>query len=112
MIDEDWGGFAAAFTETASPEAARGPYGKRMLMAGFAAVLVMLLGAVAYGVFHPKHSSKPSAASATPSPSASTGASSAADWTAVGGPTCSAASTSFAATGYSTTALSGQLTGW
>src|SRR5438128_1929386 len=35
MIDEDWGGFAAAFTETARPEAARGPYGKRMLMAGF-----------------------------------------------------------------------------
>jgi len=116
MIDEDWGGFASAFTETVRPEGARGPYGKRMFMVGFAAVSAMLLGAVAYGASHPKPSSKPSATSATAksgsSKSASPGASRAADWTVVAGPTCSAASTSFAATGYSTAAFSALLSGW
>ena len=113
MIDEDWGGFASAFTDTVRPEEARGPYGKRMLMVGFAAVLAMLLGAVVYGVFHPNPAPAASGGTSTTAGSgASAGASSVADWIDVAGPTCSSASTSFAATGYSTTALSAQLTGW
>jgi hypothetical protein len=134
MMDEDWGGFVSAFTEAMRPEAARGPHGKRMLMVGFTAVLAVALSALAYGAFGSRPSTAsstatgittmtpivpagpstvvPTAASGGSAPAAGSSSSAGADWTAVAGPTCSAGSAQFAAVGYSTAALSAQLTGW
>ena len=100
MIDEDWSGFGAAFTEVVRPAVARGRYGRRLFAVAVAALLAMSISALMYGAL--------GGGSKTPAGPAAAGP----NWTAVAGPTCAAASTGFTAVGYSTAAVSAQTTGW
>jgi len=112
MNGEDRRAFAAAFAEAVRPDDADGQSGKRMLMAAFAAVLAVALGAVVYGALRSTGPEAPGApAAASPSDTtaptqssaggaAGSGAPAQARWTAVAGPTCHGDGTSFSTSGY------------
>ncbi len=122
MINEDRIGFASAFTEAVRPDDPRGQSGKRMLMVALAVVLSVILGCVVYGWLGkkstPAASTGQAAALANPAhilPSfgaaGGSGAPAHPTWTAVAGPTCHAAGTSFSVSGH-VAGASSQQTGW
>lgn len=49
MIDEDWRGFASAYTQAVRPDDTAGRTGKRMLAIGFALVVGTAVAALAFG---------------------------------------------------------------
>ncbi|MYS19080.1 hypothetical protein GA0115240_10456 [Streptomyces sp. DvalAA-14] len=123
MIDEEWRGFASAFAEAVRPDDPRGRSGRRMLTIGFAAVLVMALGALVSGALGWGPAAKPSDVRAITPAAGVTGAGGlvipgapGSTWTAVAGPTCatspSGSTTTFTAYGYSTGAGADGTTGW
>jgi hypothetical protein len=124
MIYEDRSTFVSAFTEAVRPDDAQGQSGKRMLMVALAAVLAVVLGALVYGAFGKKGTAAAGASTGSgqpgnvaptmPSRSAVAGSSPAppARWTAVAGPTCHAAGTSFFADGYAAAPRSHPAAGW
>jgi len=116
MIDEDWRGFTAAFSQAVRPDDSTSRSGKRMLSIGFAVVVVSALGALMYGALGGGTAvAKPSEVGAiAPAPTAAPGnAAPGTTWTDVAGPTCASDTTSgFAAYGYYTGVNSDQTTGW
>jgi hypothetical protein len=116
MIDEDWRGFTAAFSQAVRPDDSTSRSGKRMLSIGFAVVVVSALGALMYGALGGGTAvAKPSEVGAiAPSPTTAAGnAAPGTTWTDVAGPTCASDTTSgFAAYGYYTGVNSDQTTGW
>jgi hypothetical protein len=117
MIDEDWRGFASAFTRAVRPDDVPGRSGKRMLAIGFATVVVIALGSLLYGALGGGTAiAKPSEVepiAPSSGPVGSGAGQSGTTWTAVAGPTCAASTTSsFAAYGYYTGTNSDQTTGW
>ncbi|MFC4033946.1 hypothetical protein ACFO3J_21035 [Streptomyces polygonati] len=117
MIDEEWRGFTSAFAEAVRPDDPQGRSGRRMLVIGFAAVLVLALSALVDGALGWGPAVKPSEVVAiTPHPAASgalsIGSLPGATWTAVAGPTCSRPGSTFTAYGYSTGTSADGTTGW
>lgn len=116
MIDEDWRGFTAAFTQAVRPDATPSRSGKRILALGFAvvvgsAIAALLVGALGGGTAVARPSEvKPIA----PSPAATGGAQAlGGTWSGLAGPTCASSATAdFAAYGYYTGTNSDQTTGW
>jgi translation initiation factor IF-2 len=98
MIDEDWGGFAAAFTEAASPARSPGGNGRRLFAIAVVGLLALAISALMYGAFGKSGGAPAGVAGA--------------GWTAVAGPTCDAPSTGFTAVGYSSAPVGAQTTGW
>jgi hypothetical protein len=105
MMDEDWHGFAAAFTEAVrrdEPGNRRGV--RRMLTVGLATVVVMALGALANGAFGLTSAGResPHPAAAAPAATASAGAaplSGRSTWSAVTGPGCDSTATASGVSG-------------
>lgn len=120
MINEDKIGFVSAFTEVVRPDDPRGESGKRMLIVAFAVVLAVILGALVYGWLGKKGAPATSAgqAGAPGNPAnvvgapGGSGGSAHATWTAVAGPTCHAAGTSFSVSGYAAGTRGRRRVGW
>ena len=124
MIYEDRSTFVSAFSEAVRPGDAQGQSAKRMLMVALAAVLAVALGAIVYGAFGNKGTSAAGSGTGTgqsgylapamPSPGAAAGSSprAPARWTAVAGPTCHAAGTSFFTAGYVAASRSDRAADW
>jgi hypothetical protein len=122
MINEDRIGFSSAYTEAVRPDDPRGQSGKRMLMVALAVVLGVILGSVVSGWLGKKGTPAAgtglAAAPVNPAhvpPGFGTGASGGSahpTWTAVAGPTCHAAGTSFSVSGYVAATSSSQRPGW
>jgi hypothetical protein len=123
MINEDRIGFSSAYIEAVRPDDPQGRSGKHMLMVTLAVVLAAILGSFVYGWLGKK--SPPAAGTGQaaaladpaqlPSGIAATGGSGASTdpaWTAVAGPTCHAAGTSFSVSGYVAATSSSQRAGW
>lgn len=118
MIDEDWRGFASAFNHVVRPDDIPGRSGRRMLVIGFAMVIVTALGSLLYGALAAGEAvAKPSEVKPiAPGPTISAAAGSAQSgrtWTGLAGPACDAnATSSFAVYDYYTGTNSDETTGW
>jgi hypothetical protein len=117
MIDEDWTGFASAFSRAVRHGQDAGRASRRVLAVGFAVVVAAGIAALISGVLGgdkavatPGQVKPITRSTATPGGPVGTGGGT---WTAVAGPSCASDATSgFTAYGYYTGTNSDRTTGW